>query len=88
VHSSPLIVSRVSVRRQSTRNREVIAQCAELPDVVRQCGPDPWPTSGDRLFPQTQQEPVDDGGRVARQMAMSDDPDAVLDALLEAQAGT
>jgi hypothetical protein len=27
---------------------------------------------------------TDDGGRVARQMAMSDDPDAVLDALLEA----
>jgi hypothetical protein len=29
---------------------------------------------------------TDDGGRVARQMTMSEDPDAVLDALLEAQS--
>jgi hypothetical protein len=31
---------------------------------------------------------TDDGGRLARQMAMSEDPDAVLDALLEAQSET
>lgn len=30
---------------------------------------------------------TDDGERVARQMAMSEDPDAVLDALLEARSG-
>ena len=29
---------------------------------------------------------TDDGKRLARQMTMSDDPDAVLDALLEAQS--
>jgi DNA-binding MarR family transcriptional regulator len=29
---------------------------------------------------------TDDGERLARQMAMSQDPDAVLDALLEAQS--
>jgi hypothetical protein len=31
---------------------------------------------------------TDAGGRLARQMAMSEDPDAVLDALLEAQSET
>ena len=31
---------------------------------------------------------TDDGGRLARQMAMSDDPDGMLDALLEAQSET
>ena len=31
---------------------------------------------------------TDDGARLARQMSMSEDPDAVLDALLEAQSGS
>ena len=31
---------------------------------------------------------TDDGKRLARQRTMSDDPDAVLDALLEAQSET